>query len=198
MTRAEILTLSQSLCFSKADADALAAYIDASLRDEALVDKPFSIKAEIVDLTSGTANYSFESDMIKVISMFYNGNLLSETDSRGLSAYNQTWPGDSGDPVAFTQDEITAHTYTLYPNPDTTSDPLIPVHGEPFGEDFPDNSLTLIYADKRDSDICELYGLPIAFDILNREFSRPSTHTDNAIAEVFGEVSNLFQSLLGV
>lgn len=196
MTRAEVLTLTQSLDLARSDSDTLEALLDEIMRYLAMSNHPISIKSAIKALTSGTATYDFESDMLRLVAAFHVGNLLSETNVKELNTYAQTWSVDSGTPKAITQDEVTTHTYTLYPNPDTTSDPLIPIHGEPFGEDFPNNSLTLLYADKRDSNICEVYGLFLTFSTLAEEFIRPSNHTDSNFSNACTSLAILFQNLL--
>jgi hypothetical protein len=123
--------------------------------------------------------------------------LLSQSSEIDLEAYSKEWRTDSGDPLAYTQDIITARSYRLYPEPDFTSDPLIPIHGQPWGEDFPDDSLVLIYSDNREAHIPEFYSLPIAFDTLFREFSYPSDHEDQEFSTICQELSKLLYAFAG-
>jgi hypothetical protein len=156
------------------------------------------IEAAIKALTSGTHTYDFEDDMLSIIYALMDDELLSPCEEAALDAYSTTWQSETGTPTQFTQDAITAREYRLYPEPDFTSDPLIPIHGEPFGEDFPANSLTLLYSDNREADISPIYALPIAFDALSREFAYPSNHTDQSFSYISQLIAQLIYTILGV
>jgi len=198
MTRDEIITLANELTIPSPDADTFDTYINDIFRVLAMRSVPPFLTAFIKALTSGTATYDFETDMLRVVYAIMYDELLSPSSEQALDAYNDEWQSDTGTPVAITQDEITARTYLLYPEPDFTSDPLIPTHGEPFGEDFPDDSLVLLYADDRESNIPTIFALPVAFDALSREFSYPSDHTDEDFAKLCQNVAQLFYRLTGI
>lgn len=198
ITRDEIITLAESLAFSLDEAGTLDTFMNDVFNELGLSADPPLIKAEIKALTSGIATYAFESDMLQLTHAIMHDELLSPSSEAMFAAYSQSWRADSGTPFAFTQDKVDARNYTLYPGPDFSSSPLIPAHGEPFGEDFPLNSLVLIYADNREQDIPDIFSLPTAFDALRREFSYPSDHADEAFANACEILSNIFYTLLGV
>lgn len=198
MTRDQIISLATELAHSLHDADTLDTYTNDIFHELAMLPSPQMTEAFLGSVTSGTATYSFESDMLRIVYAIMHDELLSPVVEADLEAYSATWTTASGTPTQFTQDMLTARTYLLYPIPNFTSSPLIPTHGEPFGEDYPANSLVLIYADDRETDISSIYALPIAFDALSREFTYPSDHTDLNFAGLSLAISQLFYQLLGV
>ena len=198
MTRDEIITLTEQLGKQLSDPDTLDVYTNDVFDELGRLPLPQMVEAFIKSITSGTATYDFESDMLSIIYAIMDDELLSPVLELALDAYSSTWQSDSDTPTQFTQDAITAREYRLYPNPNFTSDPLIPIHGEPFGEDYPDNSLTLLYGDNRESGISPIYALPIAFDALSREFAYPSNHTDQSFAYISQLIAQLIYTMLGV
>jgi len=198
MTRDEIKTLAADLTIISADTDTLPRFVDDVFNESAFSNNPPFLKAAIKSLTAGTATYDFETDMLRLISAFYDDELLSEVTVDQLNAYSTTWPADSGSPVAITQDEEDSRTYTVYPNPSSTSDPVIPTHGEPYGEDYADNSLVIVYADNRESSILSIFSIPFALEALAREFSYPSSHVDLDFAATCRTISQLLGALIGV
>lgn len=198
MTRAEFKTFALLLTALSADADTFPRFIDDVFNERAFASNPQMVKAAIVALTSGTATYNFESDMLRLLAAFFNDERLSLSANDDLNALSTIWPAASGSPKAITQDEITARDYTLYPNPDINSDPLIPLHGEPYGEDYPANNLILIYAENRTGEFADIYSIPYALEALSREFAYPSDHTDTTYAEICKTLADFFTLLIEV
>lgn len=64
--------------------------------------------------------------------------------------------------------------------------------GEPLGEGFPDNSGAIIYSEKRTESLTEWLALPVALEMLGKEFSRSSDHQDIQFADACKELSELF------
>jgi len=195
MTRDEIITIAGLLAKDLDNADTLDVFMNEVFRDNARKFSPPMVEAKIKSLTSGIAEYAFESDMLRILYLIMEDSLNSPVDEPSLDAYSTTWNTDTGTPTMFTQDDVDARNYLLYPIPDTTSDPLIPIHGEPFGEDWPANSLLLIYADDRESGISSIYSLPFAFDSLSREFIYPSDHTNEDFSVLCGLISQILYKL---
>ena len=198
MTRDDIILLAKDIAKSLHDPDTLDTYTNDIFHELAALPTHHMVEAVIKSLTSGTAEYAFESDMLHIIHAIMHDELLSPSDEKSLDAYSDEWQTDTGTPTQYTEDQITARTYKLYPIPNFTSSPLIPTHGAPWGEDWPTNSLALIYADDREDNILPIYSLPISFDALAREFSYPSDHTDEAFAFICQNVSQLFYRFIGV
>jgi hypothetical protein len=198
MTRDEIITLAGNFAMSLQDADTLDIFMDDIFENNAALPQPHFVKAEMFFLTSGTDTYSFDDEMLRIVYAIMFDELLSPADEAALDAYAATWQAATGTPVAITQDSITARQYRLYPTPDFDSSPLIPAHGAPWGEDFPDDVLVLIYADDRETDIPTPYAIPLALDATAREFAYPSPHTDIAFAATCSAVAELIYRLIGV
>lgn len=198
MTRDEIKTLTVSLAKDLEDTDTIDIYINEVFRILAFSSSPPMLRGILKEITSGTATYSFESDMLKITYAIMFDELLSPCSESALDAYSSTQESDSGTPSQITQDELTARTYRLYPEPDTTSTSCTYAHGEPFGEDYPDDILTLIYADDRESNIHGIYSISIALDTLSREFAYPSDHTDKNLSAVCRKAADLIYQLVGV
>jgi len=195
MTRAELITLAGSLAKDLDNADTIDVFINEVFRDNAFKPEPLMAEAAIKALTATTAEYSYESDMLRIIYAIMEDILLSPVSEQSLDAYSTTWNTDTSKPNMITEDDVDARKYLLYPIPDTTSSALIPAHGEPYGEDFPDDSLVLIYSDDRETDISPIYSLPFAFDSLYREFIYPSDHTDESFANTCFLLSRLLYQL---
>jgi len=198
MTRDEIITFAKDLAQSLQDDDTLDVFMDDVFDDISRLPFMPMLKAKIKALTSGTAEYDFEDDMLAIKHIIMDDELLSRTQERMLDMYSATWQVDTGTPTQYTIDEVSARKYLLYPIPNFNSDPLIPTHGEPYGEDFPDNSLVIIYADDREADIPSIMAIPLAFDALAREFDYPSDHIDAAFVAGCIGISQLFYRILGV
>jgi hypothetical protein len=197
MTRDEIQDLAKSLALNLHETDTIDSFINDVFYELGLRTRPPFIQSKIKAITSGTSTYTFETDMLRVVYLIMFDELLSQASENDLEAYSKTWRTDTGDPLSFTQDIITARSYRLYPEPDFTSDPLIPINGQPWGEDFPDDSLVLIYSDNREDNIPSFYSLPIAFDTLFREFSYPSDHEDQEFSLICQDLSKLLYLFAG-
>ncbi len=198
MNRAEIIILAASLAKSLHDVDTLDTYINDVFHILGTLPKPQMVESYLKEITSGTSAYSYESDMLSIAYAIMYDELLSQCDERHFDAYSDTWQSETGTPTQFAQDSQTAREYRLYPEPNFSSSALIPAHGEPFGEDYPSNILTLIYADDREDNIPDIYSLPIAHDALSREFLQPSDHTDINYAALCSNIAQLFYRLLEV
>ncbi len=198
MTRAEVLVILNELALDLGDADSLTIFFDETLRLLALSEEPPWCKAEIKALSSGTNTYAFEDDMLQIIEMIMHDELLSYASEKSLDAYSEDWQADTGTPTDYTTDNVAPRYYRLYPEPDFSSDAIIPTHGQPWGEDWPDDSLALIYADYRESDILDIFALPISFISIAQEFSYPSDHTNLEYATVCKGIVSLLSMLVGV
>lgn len=198
MTRDEIIILADLLAQSLQDPDTFDIYTNDVFHERGADPSPHFVEAVIKSLTSGVAEYAFEADMLRIINAIMHDELLSPSTEDSLDAYSTTWTTATGTPKALTQDAVTARKYLLYPIPNFNSDPLIPMHGAPWGEDWPANSLALIYADDREDNILDIYALPIAFDALSREFTYPSNHSDQNFAALSLNIAQLLYRLIGV
>lgn len=198
MNRTEIKTLATSLSIITPDDDTLTQFISDIFDEAGFAPNPQMLKASIESVVSGTASYSFDADVYKLIRAFFNDEMLSFTSVSDLDAYATTWPADSGLPKAITQDEQSARNYTFYPNPNVNSTAIIPTHGEPLGEDYAADNLVLIYSENRTNNIADIYALPIAFEALAREFAYPSNHSDMAYSDICHKLAQILNRLIAI
>jgi hypothetical protein len=124
--------------------------------------------------------------------------MLSFSELKDLEAYDDDWRTLSGNPWAYTTDEPTARSFDLVPTPDVDSSDFSFPNGAPFGEDFPTNAGTIIYSERRTTDLPEWIGVYIAFKILEREFARPSAHQDLKFSGTCAEFAEILWKFGGL
>lgn len=196
MTRDEIEAFAGLLAKSLQTDATLNVFIDDVMHDMAMRHAPHFVKTKIKAITSGTDTYAFEDNMIKIVYVFMYDEMISPCSEDALDAYSASQTTDTGTPTHIVFDSETARYYRLYPTPDFSSSPFL--GGDPLGNGYPDDTLTLIYSDAREDDIPSPYALAIAFDALSREFVIPSDHTDTTFAAVCNDIAVLLYQLLGV
>jgi len=192
MNKASVIAYAKQLArCSDLDDDTLDIYYDDVMETIAKdANAPFMDAAQFT-ITSGTATYDYASDALVLHAVFVHDKILAPARVSDLEAYNDAWRSLSDTPYAMTEDELTARTFMLIPNPDTTSDSLIPVHGEPFGEDYPDNIGVQLYAESPD-DLPDWVSTCVALRILALDFARPSEYQDVAFAEACTKLAEVF------
>lgn len=196
LSKANILTLASGLALDLETDATLSTFFDDVVEQLSLIDNPPFTDGALVELTSGTATYDFESTMLKLIFAIMEDSSLSMTHEEGLEAYSKTWRSDTGTPFAVTQDWL-SRQYTLYPNPNFNSTPLAGGATEPLGEDYPDDNLWIVFAEDRSTSIQDYYGLVIALLALAREFSQSSDHIDLELAASANQLGSFIMLLLG-
>lgn len=192
MNKSTIIQLVEDIARVTLDPDTIARYYDDALEDVCKFDRPPLVTSEMIEITAGTATYDYPTDAVKIVNAFYDSTQLLPCIISALDAYSDDWRDDSGDPWAFTRDETDKDTYTLYPNPQSSSGAFSFPNAAPMGEDFPDDTVVLIYSQRRDDDIPDWLVFVLVFDILAREFARPSDHQDAEFSDACRSASQLF------
>lgn len=192
-TQTELETFAGTLCYDLDAATNLTQFVNDVIDELGKKSNPPFVSQAFEKVTATVATYSYETLMIRPVAIFYNDQQLSEASDADLQAYTEGWADDTGTPHSFTESNITARTYKLYPIPDTTG-------ATPSGWDntFVVNNISIFYSEDRSTDIESYYLLPIAFDALFREFSYPSDHNDQAFASVCSEIAAVLYRLAGV
>lgn len=198
MTKSSILTLVNQLANFTIDGDLVDIYYDDVLVELGRMTNPPLTANELQPVVSGTHTYSIPDKMITILHAFYSSKSLISSRTQDVDAYVNAWRGDTGTPFSVIIDELSGKTYRLYPIPDTSSDDFSFITGTPMGTDFPDNAVTLIYSELRESDILDFLGLIVALMILNREFIRQSDHRDTQFAESCDQIAKLMLIFIGV
>lgn len=199
MTRSEIKTLCQDLCLDQADDNTLDQFYDDTIESLAKRSGFPVAGVEFVAASDGTAEYNFPTNAILELAIFFDDQQLSFCSPTDLMIYDSDWytTSTTGTPFAYTK-LTNPRTFIVYPASDTDSDAFIFSHGEPFGQDFPDNAFTVFFTSKRETDIPDTVALAIAFKTLSLEFSYPSDHMDVAFSNMCASVGELLYKMAGL
>jgi hypothetical protein len=194
-SKAQILTLCSSLALDLENDTALSTFFDDTVERLALLDKPPFTTWKLIDLVSGTASYSFESDMLALLHAVMDDSSIFPATEEELNGYSNSWQADTGTPIAYLVEYLN-RKYTLYPEPDFNSG-VTGAEVEPLGEDYPDDPLWILYAQDRAASIEAVHAFPVAFLTLAREFSHESLHTDEEFAFLCETIGQLLLTILG-
>lgn len=180
MSRASVIALAQALANDQADPTSLERYYDDAVTD--LAQSTMWMVLEIVTGTPGVAIYDRPARVADLVTVFYDDTMLSLATHREMDALSPEWRTHVGRPTAYLYEDISYTQVQVYPIPTDTGTPVIPVHGAPFGLDYPVGSLAIL-ATARMDDMPVWMDLPLALALLQREYSRPSPHMDPGFAE---------------
>lgn len=196
MTKAEVITLVEDIARVTVDGDTIDRYYADVLEEIGKwVNAPL-LNVEIVEITSGTAAYGYPTNAVAIIALFHTDRHLSKTSLIELEGYSSTWRDDTGDPWAYTEDEQAKRTYLLYPEPDDTSGAMF--GWNLMGADMPSDAGVVVFSERREGDIPDWIGLYITFEILARDFAKPSEYQDKAFAELCGGVAQAARQIGGL
>jgi len=184
--KADVLTLVDDLSLGQADAASVVKFYDEVVID--LGQRNLLTNASLVALTAQTGTYTLPAEALRPLAMFYDDAHLTHADERALMAIDPNWRSALGTPMAWVTDDETDRTFRLFEQPSATSKPFIFIFGSPFGTDYPAMSVAVIFTEKRD-DLPVWLELPVALEILAREFARESAHRDQAAAAAFRELA---------
>jgi hypothetical protein len=194
LSKAQLTTFASTIAHAEHDTTTFSQFFDDVVEELGMLENPPFAERGFEAVVSGTSEYDFESSMIKPLYIFLDDTMLSPVSQGELEAYSKTWQTDDGTPIVYTLDNIDAHSYRIYPEPDTSGS----ISGADWGSSFPDDALALIYSEDRQTDIEDYYALPITFDCLAREFSYPSDHQDIEYAKALNDLAKLLYMLAGV
>ena len=196
MTKAEIITLVEDIARVDIDADTVDRYYADVLEEIGKwMDAPL-LNVEIVEITSGTASYGYPTDAVAIVALFHTDRHLSRTSLIELEGYSSTWRDDTGDPWAFTEDEQVKRTYRMYPEPDDTSGAMF--GWNLMGADMPSDAGVVVFSERREEDIPDWIGLYVVFEVLRRDFARPSGYQDKAFAGLCGGIAKATRQIGGL
>lgn len=198
MTAAEIRALVSDLCLDKNNATVSDVYVTQILTELSRLPSPPITGAELVEITSGTAEYDLPATATSILAAFYDTKALGAANTSDVKEYSSTWKDDTGTPLAYMMDDTTARTFRLYPIPDTDSGDFSFPTGTPLGTDYPDDAVLLIFGSNRDDKVPADIGAYVALSTLAREFSRPSGHQDRNFSEACKKLANVVGKLGGL
>lgn len=193
VSKADVLALVQELCTNQADATAIDKYFDEVISD--LGKDGWLCVAEVLAATKGTFEYEPPSTVIKLWNVIYDDRMLYKENLRAVESVNVNWRDETGTPRAYVVEDESNHKFRLYPKPDRTSKDFVPIFGSPLGLDYPTYSVVVIISEMRDT-IPQWLIVPVAFDILNREFMRESDHQDTVFGDACKKLSTMFYAMV--
>ena len=195
MPKADVLTLVSTLSDSVADTTQITNYYNDVVFEMAqgVFPGPSLTGAAFVEVVAGTANYAFPVDAVRVLLLNYDTTDLPKEGERGATLFNKDWRADQGRPAAFIVTDENRRTVSLVPVPDTDGQAVGVL--TPFSATFPAENLTFIYTEERD-DVHLDEELPLALEILAREFARDSNHHDAQASDFAKKLAGLLFGLV--
>lgn len=186
--KSNVLQLVQNLSSSQADATAIDRFYDDVVRD--LGQRPWLTQATLISVTAGTAVYTPATSVIRILDVYYDNRVLRKATKQELESIDAQWRDLRGSPFAYVSEDETAKDFRIVPNPEVSSKDFIFLFGSPFGLDYPEYAVAIVHTETR-IDLPAWLEMPVAFEILRREFIRESDHKDAEFAAACGQLSDL-------
>ena len=144
--------------------------------------------ASLVSIDHTSSTYTIPDDFGRLLQVFYDDEVISRETKDTILFYHPNWQDESGSPLSYVADSENTKTLRLYPQPQVSSEDFIWLLGRPFGTDFPAYSLGVIHTEIRD-DTPDWMDLPIALQIMAKEYAQESRHHDLQLAQVAKQMS---------
>lgn len=189
MSKATIKSLVSDLAFSMNDEATTEEHYVDSIRGLAQMD--YLTEARLIQSTEGTSTYVIPDDIVRILEIFHDTSKLGREEISSLQSWNSEWRDEEGTPHSYVVEQLGKKTIRVVPTPDKSSSDFSFALGAGFGTDFPENSLLVIHSETP-SDVQDWLDLPVALDILGREFTHESDHQDIQ----FGALCKQFSQLL--
>lgn len=178
MAKADVLTLVSNFGVNAVDANETTILYDEVVRELGL--RGVLVGTEQINVIAGAATYKLLSDMKQILEIHGIGGRLSRETVNGLQAiFGANWRDMKSTPLAFTTIEEEDKVVRLVPEP-TEAD-----------------TMTVLRAEEP-TDVPVWLELPVAMEVLSREYSRESDHQDIAFAALAHELSTLLFQFAGV
>lgn len=175
MSQAGVLQLVSDLAYGQSDAANVADFYTHVVED--LARYPWMTNASLVATVAGTSEYVLASTQVKLLAVFFDNKQLARLTVQEASVLDPQWRDRSGFPFAYVVEAEPQKTFRLYPNPDTASKAFSFPTGQPLGLDFPAYSVVVFHTETR-TNVLPWLELPVALEVLAREFERESNHRD--------------------
>lgn len=192
MSRNSVLSLVNDLSRGLADQGICGHYYDDIVHE--IGQRPIFTRATLVAVDGATATFALPDTAIRLLYVLYDDRILAPASLRELEAVNPHWRDERGTPIAYVTERENARSFRLYPVPDVASKSFIFLTGLPFGRDYPELAVVIVHTEDRE--LPDWLDLPVALDILGREFGRESDHRDPAFAEMCGQLAVLMYRML--
>lgn len=191
--KADVLALVQTLSNGQADPNLALVFYDEVVNE--LAAGEWHTTATPLTVTSGSSLVNLPSTLLRLLQMIYDDDVLSKLSLRELESLRAGWRAQNGTPIAYTLESETIKSLEVFPVPNQTPTPIIPVHGLPVGEDYQPGNAVAIYAEYR-TDVLPYLNLPVALRMLSKEYIRESDHMDANYAGLAGELATMLLGML--
>lgn len=194
MSKADIIQLVADISLAQADTIMAERYFDDIVNG--LGEREVIVGAHLIPVIADTAVYELPDDTIDLLGVFYGDMFLNEAPIQEVESFaGLSWRSRRGTPIAYVVEQESSRDFRLFPTPDQPSSDIDFAFGSPFGHDYPEGVIAALCSEKRD-ELPEWLELPIAFEILAREYARESDHQNKAFSEVCRITSAVFLTMV--
>ena len=190
-TRTTHTTLSTSISAGEVNSTAIGNYIDDVMEELAKQPTPPFITTSDVSVVSGTSEYSYPSDCIRILQIINNGVSIYEDDRTGYEAYSDDWEADTGTSTSYTTDpSLTTgpDKFRLYPEPNGAKTATV-FHS------YTRDHLAGTAGDNTDK-LAEHHALYVSCEVLARYYASPREHQDLQLAQRYKQAAQLLKAML--
>lgn len=178
MAKTDVLDLVSDFSLGQANATEAEVFYDEIIRELGFIE--VLTGTENITVHAGTGSYTLASDTIRALEFYNTAGYLTKAAYSGLGAlFGSSWRTRTGSPLAVTVEDENNNSFALVPTPN---------HND---------TLTVIRTEAR-TDVPVWLELPIALEILSREFLRESDHQDLEFSNLAKTMATLFFNLVGV
>lgn len=175
LSELRIFSLASNLALGDVTTSSFDRFFDAVMRDLAWTTALIEISTE--SISSGQTSVTLPTLAMKIVAVFFEDRQLDPISLRSLESFDPQWRDRRGEPVGYVTEGEGTRTYRLYPVPD-----------------YP-GTLTLFHTQLQVA-VPQWLELPLAYEILSREFSRESNHRDDTMAQMCEQMSTLLLSMV--
>jgi len=193
MTRQAVLDLCSALTLGQLSADTFAQYYDDAIY--ALGSVPYLVQPYQVPVDLQQGRFDYPDGAIELLDLWYDARHLDQMAQPQLDAMHPNWQDHRGYPVAYTTDSLDLLAFQVYPVPDMPSAPPLFPQSLQWGEHYPLYHVSML-ATAHQVDLPVWMELPIAYQLLAREYGRESPHRDPVYAAACQQVSALLMDML--
>lgn len=194
MAKADVTALVDTFSVSQADAARVDADYDELVRLLSYT-QSWTFAAVLITPTPGTSEYALPAEGTRIVALFYGGRQLSKESRTSLSALSPNWRDHKGVPIAYVVEDQEALTFRLYPTPTQRPDDHIP-GTTTFGTSYPDRNIVAVMAERR-TNMPVWTEVPLALELVLREFLRDTTHRNAVFATAAGKMAASLLSVVG-
>lgn len=191
--KADVLALASDLSVGQGDAATPPAIYDEVVL--ALRARPLLVGFTLLEHDADNAIYDAPEAALELLAVIYDDRQLAQMDADAMESVQINWRDRRGAPQAFVTETEGDRRFRLYPVPDTASATASFVTGLPFGVDYPGYSIAVLATEAR-LDLPAWLELPVALDLLGREFSRESGHRDPIFAGACAQLAALLLDMV--